>query len=861
MKKFFLLLLILGFFLSVNAFEGQEKIVELENGLTVVLKETHIVPMVSMQAWVRAGSIHEGDLFGTGIAHYFEHMLFKGTKRRGPGEIPQEIHRAGGSDFNAYTTFDRTVYHFTILNEYTDTGLDVLADMFRNSVFDEEEANKESKVILKEINQSVDEPDSNLYWRLMKTAYQKHPFRNPILGYEELFKTLEREDVDKFYKTFYSPSNVVLSLVGSFQMDEMVDKVRHYFGDWERQIVPPSVIPEESKQNNFRFVEYEDDVNNSRLFMGYQSVDMYDDDAYALDCLGSILGSGNTSRLYKRLVEEDRIAHTAVAGSWTPKYPGIFQVRATFDVENYTKVRFAIQDEINRFKYEKVTSEELERVKNNVLSATVYNRETISQQADGLAYSYFYTGTLNSDQRYIDGINRVTAEDIKRVAQKYLNMNNLSMIHMKPQTEKTEIKREKTKTAHPDVELKKLDNGIKVILMEDSKLPMVSVNAGFFGGLIVEDEEKHGISKLATSLLTEGTKSYSKEEIRDIVTQTGSSINASSGNNSMFVSAKTLTDNLDKIWDVYTSIISESKFSDEDFGLVRDRALATIRQNKEDINHINNILSRSKTFDNHPYRFDQQGTVDSISAISADDVREFISTHIVPDNMTIAVVGDFRSEDMFKRINSTLGRMPDTGYELKEIPKPSSIIGQNKYVEHMPERRQSIVRMSFRGVDFNNDDKYVLSVISNILSGLGSRLFENLRSKHSLAYSVYAYPWNGINTGAFIFYIATIPEKRDFALELMKEEIEKLQNEPVSSLELERAINRLIGQDSSDIQETLGMAQSFVLDEMYGIGYQETFEFAEKIRQISKEDIMRVANKYFDLNNYVIGVVEPPGNK
>ncbi|MFA7577470.1 MAG: pitrilysin family protein [Candidatus Muiribacteriota bacterium] len=860
MKRFFLMfvcLLILTAFTGY-AFEGEERIIVLDNGLTVILKETHVVPMVAMEAWVRAGSITEGEKTGSGLSHYFEHMLFKGTKKRGPGEIPQIIHKAGGSDFNAYTTFDRTVYHFSILNDYTETGLDILSDMLMNSVFDPEEAEKEQKVILNEINMSIDNPDTNLYWAMLETAYQIFPYRHPILGHENLFKSLTREEIQWYYETMYSPSNVILSFVGSFNMDNMISQVKKYFEPWERKMVPTMALPEEPAQITYRFKEFEREVNNSRMYMAYKSVDLAHDDVYALDCLSYILGIGQTSRLYRRLVEKDRIAHSVGSGSWTPGYPGLFMIRAVFDTENYTKVRFAIQDEVNRFKFEEVTPMELQIVKNNVLSSTVFGKETITSQSSSLASSFFYTGSLKWDDVYVDGINNVKPADIKRVAQKYLNINSMSLIHMKPAVEKTKIDRTQIATApRPEVTVKTLDNGIKVILMEDNKLPMISINSGFFGGVRVENEKNNGISAFASTLLTKGTRKFSKNQILEIEKETGSRLGASSGNNTIFVSLKTLKNNFDKLWPVYVSILSENKFDSKDFDIEKEKIVAAIKRSAEDISSVNDRLYRQHIFKGHPYMMAPQGTEESIGGLNQDDLRAFISEFIVPDNMTIAVVGDFKTQDMLKTIENTLGRLEKSNFELPSLSKPEEIKGIRKVVENMPDKRQSVVRLAFRGIEINHEDKYAFSVLSNILSGLGSRLFENLRSKHSLAYSVYAFPFNGLETGAYVFYIATTPDKRDFAIDMMKNEINILKKEYVTDEELERAKNKLIGGDSAKLQSTLGMAEELVLDEMYGLTYEEVFTFAEKVKKVSKQDIMRVAKKYFDLDNCVLAIVEP----
>lgn len=857
-KSIFVILFCLVFANLIFAFEGQITMEKLDNGLTVILKETHTAPMVAMEAWVKAGSITEESRMGSGVSHYFEHMLFKGTKKRGPGVIPQTIHAAGGSDFNAYTSFEKTVYHFTILSKFQDTGLDVLSDMLMNSVFDEEEAKKEQKVILKEINMGMDKPDSALYWDMMDLAYQIFPYRYPVIGYENLFKSLTRDDIVWYYKTMYSPSNVIVSIAGDFNTAEMVKKVKNYFGSWERQMVPTISLPEEPKQVNYRYKEVEGQVKIARIMMAYHTIPMMHEDLYALDCLSYILGSGQTSRLYKRLVEDEKLANTIYSSSWTPEYPGLFMVKAFVDEENYTKAKFAIFDEINKFKYELVSKEELEKVKNNVLAGTIFSKESVSAQASSLASSYFMTGTLDFDDRYIRGIKNVRPEDIKRVAKKYLYNDNLSLLYMKPKKEKVEIaSAESSFKKNDDVKRIVLDNGAVILLMEDHKLPMISANAGFLAGVRLENDKNNGISNLASEVLTLGTKRYSKDQIQKIVDNTGSDLSASSGNNTIFVSTKMLKDNFDKIWPLFVSVLSENNFKQKDYDNIKERTVAGIKQSMEDMNYRSDLLWRKKVFAGHAYSMPKSGTLESVESIDSTQVRDFIAKYIVPANMTLAIVGDFNIADMEKRVKDTIGNFKKVAFKKPANKKAEEIKGLKEYKDAMEGKRQSIVRFGFRGVDVLDDDKYVMNVMSSILSGLGSRLFENLRSKYSLAYSVYSFGFNGLDTGAYAFYIATVPEKKEFAIEKMWEEIERLKVEPVTDEELERAINKLTGGHAGSMQNTLGVAQELVLDDMYGIGYREAFEYTTKIQKITKKDIMRVAKKYLDKNACVITVVEP----
>jgi zinc protease len=759
---------------------------------------------------------------------------------------------------NAYTSFEKTVYHYTVLSQYKDTGLDILSDMLRNSVFDKEEAEKEQKVIFKEINMKDDDPDSQIYWSLMETSYKVFPYYIPVIGYEDLFAKLTNKDVADYYETMYSPSNVVVSFVGDFDTQQMKKDVDKYFGPWERKTVGPVSLPEEPVQMAHRYIKKEAAINMPKMMMGYHTVSINHPDLYALDCLSNILGGGKSSRLYKRVIEEEKLAYQIFSSSWTPSYPGLFMLKAVFDKGKYTDLKFAVLDEINKFKYEKVTKEELDEVKNLVKAYSIYSKEDIMSQAESLAESFVNSGSLKFDEKYLEGISNVTPDDIMRVARKYLGYNNLSIVHMVPAEEKllNTIVKDKEISKKAKVEKIVLENGITLILKEDRKLPMISVNAGFNAGVIVENEENNGISNLLSKMIVTSSKKYSKEKILDIQRKTGSSISASSGNNTIFVSMKCLKENFPLIWDAYIDLIYNNRFEKMDFDKELQIVKATIKQQLEDINYVNSELYRKEMFKGHPYSMDKTGTLESIEKISSTVLEKFRSQVITPSNMTIALTGDFDISKMKKDILNDLKIVSGPEFKLKIAASPEKLKGNSIIVKKMPDKKQSIVRLAFEGADNNNEDRFELSVISNIMSGLGSRLFEELRSKHSLAYSVYGFPFAGKDAGTFVYYIATTPEKRDFAIKMLHEEINKIKKHYVTDDELERAKNKIIGSTAGSMQSTLGVSEDLVLNEMYGHGYDFTEKYIQKIREITKEDVRKIANKYFN-DNFKVIVVEP----
>ncbi len=317
--------------------DGEPVRVVLDNGMTVILQENHRSPVVTIQAWVGAGSVTEGEFSGSGISHFVEHMLFKGTERRTVGQIGQEVKEAGGTT-NAYTGNDKTVYHITFHGEHFDKALDIMADVLMNSTFEPEEVEKERAVIVKELGMNRDAPFRRLYRMAINTAYAVHPYKDPVIGYENLLRGLPRDDLVTYYERYYVPNNIIFIVVGDFKADEALPKIRDAFSGFERKSITPATVPQEPMQKGIRERVEEFDITVAQSMMGFHGPSLHSEDLYPMDVLAIALGGGDTSRLYKELREKRGIVYTISAWSATPRDPGMFWITGSFEPENYEAV-------------------------------------------------------------------------------------------------------------------------------------------------------------------------------------------------------------------------------------------------------------------------------------------------------------------------------------------------------------------------------------------------------------------------------------------------------------------------------------------------------------------------------------------
>ncbi len=438
------LLILLSIFLlhwffpsPVQAQASQIQEVVLENGLKVLLLENHKSPAVTFQVWYRVGSRNEED-GKSGLSHFLEHMMFKGTLKVGPEKYSQIIAKNGGRS-NAFTTADVTVYFATMSREKIGIAIELEADRMANALLDGAYFEPEKKVIMEERRlRTEDNPTSALAEVTGAVAYTVHPYRRPVIGWMGDIQNLSREDLRKHYQTYYAPNNAFLVVVGDFSAQEILSKIQTSFGKIVRGPEPPQVKTEEPPQRGERRVILKKEAELPFLSYYYHTPNLKDADSFALDLLTVILAAGRSSRLYQDLVYHKRLARGVDADyGGLSVDPTIFSIGAQLMPEkDPVEVERAIDILLDRIRSEPVSDRELEKAKNQVESAFVFGQDSIFGQARriGNYESVAQWQLLNS---YLDGIGKVTPGDILKVAKKYLDPDRRTVGILIPVKEKS----------------------------------------------------------------------------------------------------------------------------------------------------------------------------------------------------------------------------------------------------------------------------------------------------------------------------------------------------------------------------------------------------------------------------------------
>src|SRR5216110_3276662 len=505
------------------------------NGLTVIVQEDHSAPVASVQAWCATGSIDEDQHLGAGLSHILEHMLFKGTKTQSANQIAQGIQDVGGY-INAYTSFDRTVFWIDVPKDGVGTALEVLSDAMMNSALPPDEYKKEQEVIRREFAMGMDDPDRMASLLLFGTAYQRHPYRFPVIGELEIYNQLTQEQVMQYYKTRYVPNNLVFVIVGDVDAEKVRQQLGDLFKPYPEKSLKPVFIPSEPPQLGRREVHREFSTELTHLAMAWHIPEVTSPDVPALDLLSTIFGDGRSSRLYRRVREEAGLAFGISAFSYTPGDPGLFGIDATLDPKKRDAAEQLVLRIIDEVKQAGVTAEELTKAKKISLSHHLGALTTMRGQASDIGSNWFLTRNLNFSRDYLDAVQKVTLDDLHRVAANYLTETNLTLVSLNPKGSLA-AKAEGPRVAEAaEIQKFELSNGLRLLVREDRRLPLVAMGAVFRGGLLAETTQDNGITRLMAKLLLKGTKTRTAEQIANQIEAVGGSISSDAGNNSLNVS-------------------------------------------------------------------------------------------------------------------------------------------------------------------------------------------------------------------------------------------------------------------------------------------------------------------------------------
>lgn len=841
----------------------------LDNGLEVYLVPVEHAPTVTTMLVYRVGSADE-KLDQTGLSHYLEHLMFKGTDKLKPGDIDRITLRRGGAN-NAFTSEDVTAYHFDFAADHWEEALKVEADRMRNLRIDEKhEFEQEKGAVIEELNRGDDQPWELEQKTLLPLLFgSKAPYGHPVIGEKNHVRDATAATIKAHYDLWYHPNNAVLIIAGGIDPEKALAAVRRHLGDIPRKELParpkpPEVLPALPVK---KIMSSKFDV--TRLVLGYRSIPGGHPDEAAIDFLTTIMADGRTSRLYTRMVEDEGLAAEVSASHSAGRHPGWVQLLVELLPDTELKeAEDALFEEIEKLRDQPVTANELERVRRKLLAGMVFEQETVHGRAMGVALGVV-DGGLPRLKAYIDAVARVSAADILRVAKTYLDADHRVMVVSRPASAsasgrpgfdraknsrlvhaRKQIRQAQPSAAssHPLGGAKRvvLPNGMVVWLLERKGLPIVAAEARWRDLRLHEPIQKAGLATLTCSLLEEGTDGQTARQFATSIEDLGAQMEFDATGARLVV----LSQDREKALDLMLAALDRPDFPMDAFEQMREGQLAMILNNEKDgVVRARQALNRSIYGANHPLGRPSIGTRAPVEALELDDCKEFHTRVMTPDNLTLALVGDFDTREMEQLLvrltKNCKPRKAPSPIQLPPIPAPKA----SKTFISLPGSAQLQFFMGHGGITRDHPDYHALLVMDHVLGtgpGFTDRLSGRLRDREGLAYTVRAEICSSADLlpGVFACYIGTDVKNLKRVEEEFLEEIGKLRNELASKDEVEDAKSYLLGSLPFRYDGPSALAEQLLLSERFGWKEDHMDRFRKAIGEVTPEMVRAVARKH-----------------
>ncbi|TET32323.1 MAG: insulinase family protein [Planctomycetota bacterium] len=865
-----------------------------DNGLTLLTLEMHHAPIATVWAWFRVGSRNEMPGI-TGISHWVEHMLFKGGKEFGKGEIFNQVAANGGWN-NGFTGPDYTAYFETLPSAKLDLGLRIERDRMVEAIVDPDEVVSERTVIISEREGAENYPRFLLGEAVESAAFTCHPYRWSVIGWKADLEAITREDLYNYYRKHYAPDNAILVVVGDINTKEVVERVHELYGNIAHKSQVDEVRSREPKQLGERRVLVKGPGKVHHMSMACHLPEYGHQDWPAISVLNGVLSgviglsfsSGyyghKTSRLYGALVEK-KLASNAAAFAREGVDPYLENIGVVLlPGVDPAVVESAITDEINKVRDKTVGDEELTKIKNLFRASLNYSFD--GPTAAAMPVGMFERMRKFEDIRtFYDSIQEVTADDVKRVAETYLDEDNRTFglyvptgLGDKPVIDegggemvisargyipmaRLADAGEGGKALMPPVEKKKTANGIFVQASENMSSETVAFRFTFKSGSAYEGDLPAGVASITSSAMVRGTKTKTFQQIFEKVDSLGASLDEGTGMNTISFYGQCLATDFKAMADLAADVIRNPIFADDQVDLVKGQRLTQLKMEENNTHAVAFRELHHEFFEeNHPYHRHGNGYIETVEAMKAGDLREFHRRRIRPERMLVTVVGGLEAGNVFGIVEDNFGDWQGEG----DAPTEPDLTGgnvagvQSKEV-NVPGKTQCDIAIAFKGVPRLDEGYEALSQAINVYGQLGlmGRIGKAVRDEAGMAY--YSVAWNSNSIGDYMWQImaGVNPKNADKAKKIILAEVEKMRDELITEDEDKMLKDYLTGSFPL-MFETMGRAAGALENPaIFGLPDDYYEKYIETARSVTREDIREAAKKYFDPENYTIVIAGP----
>ena len=864
----------------------------LENGLTVLTKEVHTAPVVTVQVWYKVGSRNE-EPGVNGIAHQLEHMMFKGTLNR-PIQFGR-LFSALGSDSNAFTSYDQTAYYGTVERNKLKALLVLEADRMQNSQIEPEQLASEKRVVISELQGYENSPEYRLNRAIMKAVFPNHAYGLPVGGTKTDVEKFEVEQVEKYYRNFYSPDNAVLVVVGDFQTANTLETIKEVFGK-----LPKKVRSEElgvRSKNTFTSsrsspIILREPGAGRLLQVVYPLPDANQPDVPALDVMDYILTEGRNSRLYQALVESG-LASEVTASVTSLRESGWYEVLVTAgSKQDLKKIDSMLSSAIANVAEKGVTSEEVKRAKTQLAADVILSNRDITSQAMRLGTDETTVGDYRYTDRYLAAVSLVKPTDVVAVINKYLKKEAKTVGFFEPtQKQITEVgdKPDSTQTKEnfspgvpvlpsevikylPPVDLAtnaiaqvlpqefKFTNGLRLLLLPDRSTPTVTLSGHIQAGTEFDPENKAGLAAFVADNLLNGTNSKDDLTIAKVLAERGASLHFQTYREGVHIEGDSLALDLPILLEILADVVKNSTFPIKELELHRQQTLTDLQVELDEPSEVaRRIFVQSIYPKEHPLH--TFPTEESLQQIQRRDVIDFKAKHYRPDTTVLALVGDFDLDIVRSLIENDFGNWEVSGQaptlKYPPVSLPQKIVSVNPV---LPGKAQAVTYMGYTGINRYDPRFHAALVLNQILGGdtLSSRLGAQVRDRQGLSYGIYSSFQAGKNAGTFLIEMQTSPEDSSKAIASTCEILQQIHQQGVTALEVETAKRTLISNYNVSLANPEQLTDTILMNEVYRLDKEELHSFTDKIQKVTLTQVNQAARELLHPNQIVVVTAGPP---
>lgn len=866
----------------------------LDNGLTVLTKEVHTAPIVTVQVWYKIGSRNE-EPGVNGIAHQLEHMLFKGTKDR-PIQFGR-LFSVLGSASNAFTSYDQTAYFGTVEREKLTALLTLEADRMQNALIEPSQLTNEKRVVISELQGYENSPEYRLNRAVMRAVFPDSPYGLPVGGTKADVAKFTPEQVGAYYRKYYSPDNAVLIIVGDFQTEPTLAAVKEIFGRVpgnspaiQKKTASTSPI-QNPKSKILNPIVLREEGSAKFLQAVYPLPPANHPDVPALDVMDYVLTGGRNSRLTQALVESG-IASDLSGGAANLMTAGWYEVSATaVPGQNLEKIEQILASEIDSLKDKGITAEELKRAKTQLTADVILGNRDIISQAMQLGYDELTAGDYRFTDRYLAAVQKVSVADVQRVAQTYLTPANRTVGFFEPTqldgqastgpaeagkisenfsagepVDPAEVAKylppiDSSTTPTPQAlpEQIRLANGIRVLLLRDRSTPTVTLSGHMRAGTEFDSEAQAGLASLTAENLMNGTKTRDALQLAKVLEERGASLSFNANREGVNIEGNSLTADLPILIQTFADVVQNATFPTEQLELTRQQALTALKVKMDTPSQVAIRTFQQTVYpENHP--FHAFPTEASLKSITRKNLVDFYQKHYHPDTTVLSLVGDFDPANVRRLLEKQLSSWQDSGKpsmpNYPQVPLPAKRIELNPV---LPGKTQSITLLGYRGIDRKDQRYYAALVLNHIVGGdtLSSRLGTEIRDRQGLTYGIYSYFQAGLHAGPFLIQMQTAPEDAQKAIASTIALLKQIQDKGVTQNEVAAAKRSITSEYPVGLAEPSSLAQTIVNNEVYGLGADELRQFVSQIEAVTLEQVNQAAKELLHPDQLVVVTAGP----